>query len=243
MNYQKVTESIVNWLKDKVNEAGAQGVVLGLSGGIDSAVVMVLCQKAFAQNSLGLIMPCFSDPKDVADAKLAAEKFGFPYKVINLEKTFNALVEAAGEIEISERKKIALANIKPRLRMTALYYEAALRNYLVVGTGNKSEIVVGYYTKYGDAGVDLEPIGGLVKSQVIELARYLGVPETIITKPPSAGLWQNQTDEEEMGLTYEELDQYILTGQGKPEKLERIRHLIRVSEHKRQLPPIAPVAE
>lgn len=241
MDYSKVTENIVNWIRTKVKEAGANGVVLGLSGGIDSSVVMVLCQKAFPQNCLGLIMPCYSNPKDEADARMVAEHFNFPYKVINLDKAYDALIEATGDIANEKRKEMALANIKPRLRMTTLYFEAALRNYLVVGTGNKSEIVIGYYTKYGDGGVDLEPIGGLVKTQVRELARYLGIPEAIIVKPPSAGLWANQTDEQEMGLTYEELDEYILTGKAKPQTLERIRHLITISEHKRHMPPIAPL--
>lgn len=241
MDYFKVTENIVNWLRTKVKEAGAYGVVLGLSGGIDSAVVMVLCQKAFPQNCLGLIMPCYSDPKDEADARLVAEHFSFPYKIINLDQAYDALVKAMGEITDEKRKGMALANIKPRLRMTTLYFEAALRNYLVVGTGNKSEIVVGYYTKYGDGGVDLEPIGNLVKTEVRELARFLGIPESIITKPPSAGLWASQTDEQEMGFTYEELDEYILTGKAKPQILERIQHLISISEHKRHMPPIAPL--
>lgn len=241
MDYQVLTDNIVNWMRDKVKEAGAKGAVVGLSGGIDSSVVMALCQKAFPNDCLGLIMPCHSNPQDEADAKLVAEHFGIPYKVINLDRTYAALITALnGNDDKEENKSLALANIKPRLRMTTLYYEAALRNYLVVGTGNKSEIVIGYFTKYGDGGVDIEPIGNLVKTQVRDLAKFLGVPEPIIMKAPTAGLWANQTDETEMGITYEELDAYILTGTAEPRVLTRIKALIEKSEHKRHMPPIAP---
>ena len=136
---------------------------------------------------------------------------------------------------------MVLANIKPRLRMTMLYYEGGLNKYLVVGTSNKSELVIGYYTKYGDGGVDIEPIGNLVKSQVLELARYLQIPEIIINKTPTAGLWEGQTDELEMGVTYRELDHYILNGCASDSAKSRIEKLIKVSEHKRHMPPVAPL--
>jgi len=145
---------------------------------------------------------------------------------------------AAGE---DHRLRLALANIKPRLRMTALYYVANRFNYLVAGTENRSELTVGYFTKYGDGGADILPIANLVKSQVYELARFLGVPEKILRRTPSAGLWAGQIDEAEMGLTYEQLDRYILTGEAPRHVKERIEHLHRISEHKRQRPPIADV--
>ena len=139
---------------------------------------------------------------------------------------------------------LAIANLKPRLRMITLYYHANKMNYLVVGTGNKSEAVMGYCTKYGDAGVDLLPLGGLLKSQVRELAKEMGVPSEIIEKPPSAGLWAGQTDEEEMGITYEELDKVILALEkndcsGLDGKLvEKVKQKMQETVHKRCFPPI-----
>ena len=133
---------------------------------------------------------------------------------------------------------MAVANIKPRLRMITLYYYAQQKNYLVLGTTNRTELTIGYFTKHGDGGSDLLPLGGLVKWQVRELARYLEVPEVVIDKPPSAGLWEGQTDEGEIGLSYEELDRFILTGQGSDQVKNRVENLYRSSLHKRQFPPI-----
>ena len=133
---------------------------------------------------------------------------------------------------------MALANIKPRLRMTTLYYYASLNNYLVIGTDNWSELKVGYFTKYGDGGVDLAPLGRLVKSEVRKLAKHFGIPEKIINKKPSAGLWEGQTDENEMGVSYEELDHYILTGEADKEVRERIDELARKNSHKTEAIPI-----
>nr|MCU0256832.1 NAD(+) synthase [Vicinamibacterales bacterium] len=136
--------------------------------------------------------------------------------------------------------RLAQANLKPRLRMTTLYYVANRLNYLVAGTGNRTEIAIGYYTKYGDGGVDLLPLGALVKSEVRALARELGVPAPIIEKPPSAGLWIGQTDEGEMGFTYAELEDYLLRGPDAvaPATVMKIERLVRASEHKRHLPPV-----
>ncbi|KXG76033.1 NH(3)-dependent NAD(+) synthetase [Fervidicola ferrireducens] len=224
--------ALVDWLREKVYEAGAKGAVFGLSGGIDSAVVGVLCKKAFKENCLGLIMPCHSNPKDEEDALMVAEKFGIPYKKIILNKVFD---EFTAILDKTADKR-ALANIKSRLRMITLYYYAALNNFLVVGTGNRSELTVGYFTKYGDGGVDLLPLGNLVKRQVRKLARFLEIPQKIIDKPPTAGLWEGQTDEGEMGITYEQLDEYILTGKASREIEEKIKTMILSSEHKRNLP-------
>lgn len=235
-----ITTRLVSWLQEKVEEAGAQGAVVGLSGGVDSAVVAGLCARAFGERTLGVILPCHSQPQDVEDALAVARTFRIPYKVIPLEEVYDLLVRHLDpEIQIRPGD-LALANIKPRLRMIALYYYANRRNYLVVGTGNRSELAVGYFTKYGDGGVDLLPLGNLVKRQVYELAAYLGVPERILKKPPSAGLWAGQTDEGEMGLTYAELDEYLLTGKARPEVREAVARMARASEHKRRLPLIPP---
>ncbi|MHB1419062.1 MAG: NAD+ synthase [Bacillota bacterium] len=228
---------IVGWIKEQVAAAGARGTVVGLSGGIDSSIVAVLCKEAFPDNCLGIVMPCYSNPIDSEHAHLVASKFDIPVQLVNLETTYEALREATGARQQGDSPRLALANIKPRLRMTTLYYYGGLNNYLVAGTGNRSEIVIGYYTKYGDGGVDCEPIGHLVKSQVREMAEYLGIPRAIIDKPPSAGLWEQQTDEGEMGVSYDELDAYILTGKANPRVKERVDKLIAASEHKRHMPP------
>jgi NAD+ synthase len=133
---------------------------------------------------------------------------------------------------------LAQANIKARLRMITLYSYANQLGYMVVGSGNRSELVTGYFTKYGDGGVDILPLGNLVKAQVRELAAYLGVPECIITKPPSAGLWQGQTDESEMGLTYREIDEYLLNDKASDVVRRKLESMFAASEHKRKTPPL-----
>lgn len=248
-----LAEPIVSWLQERVQAARARGFVFGLSGGIDSAVVARLCQLATPGAVLGVIMPCHSHEQDENDARLVAEHFSLPVMRVPLERPFDALVEGVDRALASVpsvrpyavddvRAKVPAANIKPRLRMTTLYFVANRLNYLVAGTGNKSEITIGYYTKYGDGGVDLLPIGRLVKRQVLDLARELDVPAPVIDKPPSAGLWAGQTDENEMGFTYVELEQFIAGGASAvPEATAaRIQHLIEVSEHKRALPPLPP---
>ncbi len=230
-------ERIAQWIKNKILEAGAQGAVLGLSGGVDSSVVAVLCKKVFPQNTLALIMPCHSHPQDMQDAVKVAEKFDIKYFVIDLSAVYDRLLETVLQ-NVERSYFIAEANIKSRLRMTVLYYYANLYNYLVVGTGNKSEILTGYFTKYGDGGVDIEPIGNLYKTEVYEAAKILGIPESILNKKPSAGLWVGQTDEQEMGISYEELDRYLQTGEGSPHVTERVENMIKKSAHKRSIPPI-----
>jgi NAD+ synthase len=240
LDYEHVEKTLIEWLKGKVNEAGADGVVVGLSGGIDSSVTSILAKKAYPDNTLGLVMPCYSSEQDKTDAIKVAEKFDIDYEIKNLDTlfdSFKSLVEADSK---ESKKNLALANAKPRLRMVTLYYYAAQNNYLVLGTDNWSELKVGYFTKYGDGGIDLTILGRLVKSEVRELAKHLGVPQNIIDKKPSAGLWENQTDEGEMGLTYEELDQYILTGKAEPEIKERIEKLSAKNSHKLDPIPIPP---
>lgn len=234
LNYSKVEDVLVKWLQEKVKEAGAEGAVIGLSGGIDSAVTAVLCQKAFGDNILGVIMPCYSSEEDEEDAELLAETFKLKYISRDLNSTFDELLMTLeGNIE-KGKNNLSIANIKPRLRMITLYYYAARHNYLVVGTDNWSELKVGYFTKYGDGGIDITPLGSLVKFEVWELAKHLGIPEKIITKPPSAGLWDQQTDEDEMGVSYAVLDHYILTGEAEVDEKERIEELARKSAHKFQ---------
>ncbi|MCK8828509.1 NAD+ synthase [Natroniella acetigena] len=234
-DYELIVENLVSWIKKKVQEADCKGAVVGLSGGIDSSVTAVLAKKAFSDRMLGVIMPCVSNFQDQKDAQLVAEQFGIETEIIDLTETYEKLIV---KLDAKHDSKLALANIKPRLRMTTLYYYANLRNSLVVGTDNRSELKLGYFTKYGDGGIDLAPLGNLVKTEVKEVAKILGIPEQIISKPPSAGLWANQTDEAELGLSYEEIDRYILTGEADEKVQQVVEQLAAKNEHKLQLPPI-----
>lgn len=233
--------------------AGARGFVVGLSGGLDSSVVVRLAQLAAPGSVIGALLPCHSDPQDEEDAALVAAHFAVTTVRVDLAATYDTLIAAAqralpGLPEHARgtpwaeppSARVPLANVKPRLRMTTLYFLANQLNYLVAGTGNRSELAVGYFTKYGDGGADLLPIGNLLKSEVRMLARELNVPSTIIERTPSAGLWMGQSDEEEMGFTYAELERYLEDGPQavSPALAMRIERLTRSSEHKRALPPI-----
>jgi len=235
MNYLKEIDRLADWIRSYVESSGAIGTVIGISGGIDSAVVAGLCKRAFPEHCLGLIMPCYSNPEDSKLAENVALNFRISVKKVVLDSAFDQIIEALGAVD---DRSMALANLKPRLRMISLYYFAAVSNYLVAGTSNKSELFVGYFTKYGDGGVDFEPIGHLLKSEVREIAKLLGVPTSVIERPPTAGLWEGQTDEDEMGITYEDLDRYILTGEGSIQATAVAGRLMRKSEHKRSMPPI-----
>lgn len=231
----KICNELVEWLKNKVNEANGKGLVFGLSGGIDSAVVAGLAKRAFPESSLGIIMPCHSNPKDEEHGLLVADSLDLRTEKVDLSNVYDELIKS---INIKDASKLALANIKPRLRMTTLYYFAQTYNYLVIGSSNKSEFTVGYFTKHGDSGVDLLPIASFTKNEIWELARYLKIPEIIIEKPPTAGLWEDQTDEEEMGFGYDILDNYIENKTGPEDIIHKIEDMNRISEHKRNFPPI-----
>jgi NAD+ synthase len=254
-DYKEIENNLVEWIQEKVNKAGCQGAVIGLSGGIDSSVTSLLCQKAFPNNTLGLIMPCQSSPEDRIDAIKHAEKFNIKYKEINLSQPYQQFLETINnsdsEINLEkaingqrqlqdaqENFKLALANMKPRLRMTLLYFYANLNNYLVVGTDNRSELKLGYFTKFGDGGIDIAPLGNLVKLEVRGLAREMGIDQKIITKAPSAGLWDGQNDEDEIGLSYREIDYYIVDGEAEAETAARIEQISSANSHKLELPAI-----
>jgi len=235
---EELANKLVDWIRERVFAANKSGVVLGLSGGIDSAVVAALCKRAFPDTTTAAIMPCYSNKMDIVHAYKVATSLKINTELIELEPAYDALIKVLPRNTNYTNDKLAQANIKPRLRMISLYYLATQLNSIVVGTGNRSEIAIGYYTKYGDGGVDILPIGNLVKKQVSELARYLGVPEEIIGKPPSAGLWEGQTDEGEMGLKYEELDNYLTTGKAKDVVRKKIEVMSTLSAHKRAMPQI-----
>mgnify|MGYP001077602903 FL=1 len=232
---------IADWLGDHLSAAGAEGFVFGLSGGVDSATAAALAVKAVGPESvLAAILPCHSQPIDARLAQQVADAFAMPTVTVNLDDTFDALRD---NLPLSEHR-LAAANMKPRLRMTALYYLAQTYNYLVLGSGNKTELAVGYFTKHGDGGVDLLPLGDLYKTEVWELARDLGVPKTVVERAPSAGLWPDQTDEEELGISYEELDRVLEaiasaeTTDIAPRTLKKVERMIATSAHKRTTPPI-----
>ncbi|MFP4056114.1 MAG: NAD+ synthase [Candidatus Brocadiia bacterium] len=234
-----LADDIAAWIRTIVHDAEAEGLVLGLSGGIDSAVTAALAQRAFRRKVLGVILPCESEPQDAEDARLVANTLDIETAEADLTPAYQALLEV-----LPEGDRLARANIKPRLRMTSLYYFAATRSYLVCGASNRTEIAMGYFTKYGDSAVDLMPIGGLLKYEVRELARQLAIPQRIIDKPPSAGLWPGQTDEDELGMSYGQLDLALRAMATKDPTampapaLSRVREAMRASEHKRRLPPI-----
>jgi NAD+ synthase len=230
---------LTDWIKQKVLAAGCKGAVFGMSGGIDSAVVAALCVKAFPDNSLGLIMPCHSIAEDKIHAESVANKFAVPIRTITLDDIFDAYLKILPDFKPDPvLTRLAQANLKARLRMVTLYYTANQIKYLVVGSGNRSELTVGYFTKHGDSGVDILPLGNLVKKEVKELARYLKIPQAIINKAPSAGLWTGQTDEGEMGFTYKALDNYILTGKAPAALKKRIAAMRAAAAHKCATPPV-----
>ena len=240
---EELANKLTVWIREQVSGAGLHGVVFGLSGGIDSAVVAVLCKRAFPENCVGLIIPCCSSEIDIEDARAVAGKFQVPTRTITLDEVYESLLEVLPVSEFDPAsRKLAEVNLKPRLRMLTLYYLANRLGYLVVGTSNRSEISVGYFTKYGDGGVDILPLGNLVKSQVRELASYLGVPKEIIDKPPSGGLWEGQTDEGEMGVTYEELDRYLTSGVAREGVREKVEAMMARNAHKRTTPAIPPIS-
>jgi len=237
-----IADRIGGWMRDQVNAAGMRGIVLGLSGGVDSAVVAGLASRALGENVLGVLMPCHSQPVDAEYAHLVADTFHIKTVTVDLGPIYDAFVAA-----LPEGPDLAQANLKPRLRMATLYYMANARGYLVAGAGNKSELMAGYFTKYGDGGADILPLGDLYKGQVWALAREIGVPQPVIGRPPTAGLWPGQTDEGEMGITYAALDAILAAlaeGQepkADPGDVNRVRRMVAASAHKRALPPICAI--
>lgn len=252
----ELATSISDWLREHLENSGAERFVVGLSGGIDSAVVAGLAARGVGNDKvLGVMMPSASNPDDLESAKKVAAAFGLPTLLVDLSAVTTSLLstlptpeEVASALNIDasaakEGQQLANANVKPRLRMTTLYYIANLCRGIVLGTGNKSEAMIGYFTKYGDGGVDLKPIVNLYKHQVRAIAREIGVPVSVIDRPPSAGLWQGQTDEDEIGITYEELDRTLIaiesgnTEDVDPSVLAKVTAMIASSQHKREPVP------
>lgn len=234
----KEAESAINWIKEYVEKSNVKGVVLGISGGKDSATVLAMAVKALGrENVLAVGMPCNSNPQDLEDAKLVTDAFGVKMITVDLTNSYNELeksIETTINEELVSESKV---NIKPRLRMTTLYGIAQNYNYLVIGTGNLCESMVGYTTKWGDNSSDFNPIGNFTVDEVLAIGEYLGVPDKIIKKAPSDGLGK-LTDEEKMGVTYKQIAEYIETGKTDPEAMMIIERRNKNSKHKRQLVPV-----
>ncbi|MGL5296390.1 MAG: NAD(+) synthase [Culicoidibacterales bacterium] len=235
MDLQAYIDYLVSWLQETVTRTGAKGLIVGVSGGIDSALVAHLIKRACPTASLGVILPCNSNPQDKADALAVIESAQLDFVEVDLSATRDTLLTTLSTVTPTDTSNWNLVdgNMRARLRMTTLYALAQNNGYLVVGTDNAAEWHTGYFTKFGDGGVDLVPLVHLTKGQVREAASLVGVPEQVITKAPTAGLWEGQTDENEMGTTYDMIDAYLL-GQTIPDRdREIIERLHAVSAHKR----------
>lgn len=235
---ERVAAALAIWIRQEAAQRGAKALVVGLSGGIDSAVVAALSARAMPGCVYALLMPIHSQTEDAEDAETVARTLGIPFRQVDLKSVYDHFLEVLGP-EVASTRSVQV-NLRPRLRMAALYAEAAYRNGLVIGTGNRDELELGYFTKFGDGGCDLEPIGSLDKTEVRALARFLGIPERVIGRAPSAGLWEGQTDEGEFGFTYDALDRYRRTGEGDPDLVKRVEALRAKAQHKLSPPPVAP---
>jgi NAD+ synthase len=246
-NNKIIYNTISSFIKREIKKRESQGVVIGMSGGIDSSLTTVLAVKALGkQQVFGLILPDSSvTPKtDTKNAIDLAKSLRIKYKVIELNKIKKQIVNGL------PKNKMARANLLVRLRMLLLYYYATVMNRLVLGTGDKSEMMLGYFTKYGDGGADLFPIADLYKTEVRSLAQYLGIPAKIIDKKSSARLWKGQTTEEEIGIKYEEIDKilehieesntHLLSNsdQLNEDNVSKIKSMLEKNEHKQDMPPI-----
>ena len=248
MDCERVARETAAWIGGQLARARCSRAVLGVSGGVDSAVVAVLTKRACPEGTLALVLPTGkSDDLFAERARRLCEQFDIPWRLVNIGPILtlsSQWLPPEPDEQSAERSRLALANLRPRIRMTLLYLVANTLGALVVGTGNKSELAVGYFTKYGDGGVDILPIGGLYKGEVTALARFLSVPQDIVEAPPSGGLWDGQTDEGEMGVTYDQIEAYLRAQAERRdpplpvEVVSRIERMAARSEHKRQ-PPVS----
>lgn len=235
------TNNAIKWLKDYVEKTGAKGVVVGNSGGKDSATVIAMATKALGKDHVVTVsMPCNSVQSDFEDAKLVADTFEVPFLKVDLSETYADMEDTINtslcdlKTELNKEAKI---NIKPRLRMATLYGIAQSLKYLVIGTGNLCESLVGYTTKWGDNACDFNPIANFTVPEVLAIGKYLGVPDKIINKSPNDGLG-GKTDEEKMGVSYIQIEEYIETGRTRPDAMLKIEKLNQISKHKRNPIPV-----
>jgi NAD+ synthase len=232
-DYNAETSKRVEFIRKILSDSGTFGIVYGNSGGKDATLVGILCKMA-CDNTVGLIMPAGSNQNygsDTDDANKTALQFNIETRTVDLKAAFEAMKSAIGQA--AELTDATITNIAPRLRMTTLYAVAQSEGRLVAGTGNKSEAYMGYFTKWGDGAHDFNPISDLTVTEIYEFLAHLGASESIINKAPSAGLFDGQTDEGEMGITYKAIDEFILTGVATDEDKAIIERYHRISEHKR----------
>jgi len=205
MNYKLIKEQMISFLKNETSKIGVKKVIVGISGGLDSAIVAVLCKEAFGDNMHGVLMPShFSSDASVIDAKELCEKFNISYEIVEIAPMVKGYFD-----NVSNPSALRMGNFSARMRMSVLYDISAREGAIVVGTSNKSEILLGYGTLYGDIACAINPIGEMYKSDEFEFARFLGVPDSIIEKKPSADLWEGQSDEEELGYSYKTMDDVL----------------------------------
>ncbi|MDR0838692.1 MAG: NAD(+) synthase, partial [Oscillospiraceae bacterium] len=234
-NYEQETKNRVAFIQAQLKTAGATGIVYGNSGGKDSALVGILCKKA-CDDTVGIQLPISARnyDLDMRDGREVADKFGIATRVIALADVKAKFIDTlTPEVILSD---MATANMSARLRMITLYAVSASENRLVAGTGNRSEAYMGYFTKWGDGAHDFNPIGDLTVTEIYEFLKYLGAPESVITKAPSAALFDGQTDESEMGITYAAIDDYLINGKASDADRAKIEEYHARSEHKRNMP-------
>lgn len=247
----KCENQIMDAIVRSVEMSNSSGAVIGISGGVDSALVATLASRVV--DVYGLILPNSdtTPAEDTAHAKALAESLGIDYEIIDISDIVKRIYAKRPHVG-PEECKLAYANVMPRIRMVMNYFASNLDGRVVLGTGNKTELLLGYYTKYGDGGVDILPIADLYKTRVWQLAKHAGVPDEIVSKPPSAGLWKGQTDEEELGVSYRDMDKVLYgtfdlglslanlvkeSGVDEP-TIQKLMERVKISEHKRSMPPV-----
>ena len=250
MDYQNIKDQLINFLKDEVSKIDIEKVVVGISGGLDSAIVSVLCKEAFGENMHGVFMPShFSSDESILDAKELCEKFDISYEVVEIAPMVKGYFD-----NIADATPLRIGNFSARMRMSVLYDISARDKSLVVGTSNRSEILLGYGTLFGDTACAINPIGQLYKSDAFEFARFIGVTDAIINKKPSADLWEGQSDEEDLGYSYKIMDDVLklMIDENKTkdellclnidkELIEMLNYRVKVNAFKGKLPKIAEI--
>lgn len=247
INWKNIKLDLINFLKSEVEKTGLKKVTLGLSGGLDSAVVAILCQEAFKDNLNCVLMPSqFSSQSSIDDSLELCEKFGIKHETISIEPMISGFLENMND------DKLRIGNFSSRMRMAVLYDVSSREKSLVIGTSNKSEILLGYGTIHGDMACAINPIAQIYKSDEFEFARVLGVPDSILNKAPSGDLWEGQSDEEELGFSYEAMDKVLklLVDEKKPKEellnlgfdedlINKLEYRIKANAFKGKLPTIA----